>query len=382
MRVAFGRAVTATATAGIWVLAVVMVSGQAAPADKPLMAEDVFKNVQVLKGITVNEFMGTMGIFSAALGMSCEDCHKADDRDWANFAIDNPRKRMARAMVTMMGNINKTNFGGRQMITCFTCHRGSDRPRTTPNVALLYGTPPPENPNDIIAQDKNSPMAEQVLDKFVQAIGGAQRVAALTSFTAKGVSVGYGPEGEQRPVEIYAKAPNQRTTIIHTADGDSVSTFDGRNAWHAAPHRPVDVLQLSGADVDGYKLDAELTFPTRIKESLTKWRVGMPAYMNDREVQVVQGTGANGLNATLYFDSESGLLVRQIRYVESPVGRQPTQFDYSDYREVNGVKIPFKWTMTWLDGRDNFELSEVRGNVPVDAAKFAKPPAPVAPKTN
>jgi hypothetical protein len=142
------------------------------------------------------------------------------------------------------------------------------------------------------------------------------------------------------------------------------------------------VLALSGPDVDGARLDAELTFPARIKEGLTKWRVGMPAYINDRETQVVQGTGANGLTATLYFDSESGLLVRQIRYVDSPVGRMPTQFDYSDYRVVAGVRMPHKWTMTWLDGKENYELSEVRANVPVDAAKFAKPPAPKPPKTN
>src|ERR1051325_1185600 len=136
------RATVAAAGITIVWLSMVVAAGQGAatpPPEKPLMSEDVFKNVQVLKGITVNEFMGTMGIFSAALGMSCEDCHKADDRDWANFAIDNPRKRMARAMVTMMTNINKTNFGGRQMITCFTCHRGSDKPKTTPHVELLHG---------------------------------------------------------------------------------------------------------------------------------------------------------------------------------------------------------------------------------------------------
>jgi photosynthetic reaction center cytochrome c subunit len=372
----------AASTAGAWALAVAMVSGQAATDQKPVLAEEVFKNVQVLKGITVNEFMGTMGIFSAALGMSCEDCHKADDSDWANFAIDNPRKRMARAMVTMMGGINKTNFGGRQMITCFTCHRGADKPRTTPNVALLYGTPPPEDTTDVIVQAKNAPMPEQVLDKYVQAIGGAQRVAAITSLTAKGVSIGYGPEAERRPVEIYAKAPAQRTTIIHTADGDSVTTFDGRTAWISAPHRPVDVLALTGPDFDGAKIDVDLTFPARIKESLTKWRTAMPAFVDGRELNVVQGTGANGATVTLYFDAESGLLVRQIRYVDSPVGRMPTQMDYSDYRDVSGVKMPFKWTHTWLDGRDSYELAEVRANAAVDAAKFAKPKAPVVPKTN
>jgi outer membrane lipoprotein-sorting protein len=380
MRVGKRTGVAAVATAAAWALTVVMVSGQAAPEQAPVLSDQVFKNVQVLKGITVNEFMGTMGVFSLALGMSCEDCHKADDTDWANFAIDNPRKRMARVMVTMMANINKTNFGGRQMITCYTCHRGGDKPKTTPDVEKVYGAPPVDPSTDIVTQAKNVPMAEQVIDKYIQAIGGAQRIAALTSLTGKGTSVGYGPENEPRPMEIYAKAPNQRTTIVKSADGDIVSTYDGRTAWYSAPHRPVDVLALTGPDLDGAKLDVDLTFPARLKDSLTKWRTGTPSTIGDREVQVVQGTGPSGLNATLYFDSESGMLLRQIRYVDSPVGRLPTQVDYSDYRDVNGVKIPFKWTLTWVNGRDNYELSELRANVPVDASKFAKPAPPRAPR--
>ena len=346
------------------------------PSEKPPMAEDVFKNVQVLKGIPVNDFMGTMGIFSAALGMSCEDCHRSGDSSWANYAADSPRKQMARSMVVMMATINKTHFGGRQAVTCFSCHRGTDRPKVTPNVALLYDTPPPEDPRDIIDQVPTSPSADEVFDKYLAALGGAARVAGLTSVTAKGKSVGYGPDSEERALEIFAKAPNQRTTIVHTSSGDSTTTFDGRVGWLAAPHRPVPVLAVAGADLDGLRVDAELMFPARIKQIATKWRVGRAVAISDRDVQVVQGTGAGGVTATLFFDAENGLLVRQIRYVESPVGRIPTQVDYSDYREVSGVKLPFKWTVTWLDGRDTIELSDVRANVPVDATRFAKPAVP------
>jgi hypothetical protein len=110
--------VTATAIIVVWLIGVAMARGQGAAGQKPLMAEDVFKNVQVLKGIPVNEFMGTMGIFSAALGMSCEDCHTASDRSWEVYAADtNPRKRTARRMVLMMAEINRANFGGRHVVT-------------------------------------------------------------------------------------------------------------------------------------------------------------------------------------------------------------------------------------------------------------------------
>ena len=110
-----------------------------------------------------------------------------------------------------------------------------------------------------------------------------------------------------------------------------------------------------------------------MKQSLGQWRVGRPAIVNDRRVQVVQGTGAGGVMATFYFDDESGLLVRVLRYANSPVGRLPTQIDYSDYRDVGGVKMPYRWTFTWLDGRETMELTEVQRNAPVDSAKFAKP---------
>ena len=349
-------------------------SGQAGPGSVPPMAEEVFTNVQVLRGIPVNEFMGTMGVFSAALGMSCGNCHTAGDADWSLYAEDNPRKQMARVMVLMMNTINRTNFGGRQVVTCYTCHRGSARPRTTANLDEFYGVPSMD-PNAVFEQAPLAPLVEDVLDAYVDAVGGAERVSRLASFIARGTSVGYGPEGEPRPFEVFAR-PGQRTTIIHTSSGDNTTTFDGRAGWIAAPFRPVTVLALSDQDVDGLKLDADLSFPASIREALSEWRVGLAAVIDERDVYVVQGTTARGAIATLFFDMESGLLVRQIRYTDSPVGRLPTQVDYADYREVAGVRMPFQWTVTWLDGRDSFELTEVQPNVPIDDARFDRPPAP------
>jgi hypothetical protein len=364
----------AIAAAAACFLAAATLHGQA-PAARPPMAEDVFKNVQVLRGITVNEFMGTMGIFSASLGMSCEDCHRSGDASWANYATDSPRKQMARAMVTMMGAINKQHFGGRQVITCFSCHRGADRPKATPNLATLYGAPPPEDPRDEIAAAPGAPSADSIFDTYLAAVGGAARAAALTSFTAAGTSTGYGPDSEPQPFELAARAPNQRAAVVRSSDGSRATVFDGSSGWIAAPHRPVDVLALGGADLDGLRIDAELAFPTRIKQVAGQWRVGAAGAIGDREVQVVQGTGSGGALVTLFFDADSGLLLRQVRYVPSPVGRLPTQVDYADYRDVAGVKLPFKWTVTWLDGKDTVELTDVRPNVPLDPTRFAKPSA-------
>jgi photosynthetic reaction center cytochrome c subunit len=361
------------------VLTAALASGQAKSEQKPQMAEEVFKNVQVLKGIPVGEFMSTMGFFSAALGMSCEDCHAANDSKWENYAVDtSEKKRTARRMIAMMNVINKGYFAGRQVVTCYSCHRGGDHPMVTPNLGRIYGSMEEET-DDVVQPAPGAPSAEQILDKYIQALGGEQRLAGLSSFAAKGTSSGYGPEGQKRPVEIYAQASGQRTSIIHTDNGDSTTVYDGHNGWISAPLRPVAVLPLTGGELDGAKLDADIAFPARIKQALSKWRVGRAITINDRDVQVVQGTTAGGGIATLYFDPESGLLLRQLRFANSPVGRIPTQVDYSDYRDVAGVKMPFHFTLTWLDGRENFELTEIRPNVAIDAAKFAKPAPPAAP---
>ncbi|HXA65041.1 MAG TPA: c-type cytochrome [Bryobacteraceae bacterium] len=337
-------------------------------------AEEVFKNIQVLKGVPVNEFMGTMGVFSAALGMSCEDCHAANDSKWENYAADtSERKRTARRMIAMMFGINKAYFGGKQVVTCYSCHRGGDHPKATVSLGALYGAPPDDD-DEMVQQAPDAPFVDQLFEKYVVALGGAERLAKVSSFVAKGSSSGYGPESDRRPIEIFAVSPRQRTVVIHTANGDSTTTYDGRSGWIAAPLRPVAVVPLTGGELEGAKLDAELTFPGRIKESLGQWRVGRPVTIDNHKVQVVQGTSASGnAIATLYFDMESGLLVRLVRYASSPVGRMPTQYDYSDYREVSGVKVPFRWTMTWLDGRETVELIEVRSNVAIDPARFAKP---------
>ena len=373
------RVVVASAVAGcLCLLGVALVRAQG-PADKAPMSDEVFKNVQVLKGIPVDQFMATMGFFSASLGMSCEDCHAADDRSWDGFAVDNARKRTARRMISMMQKINADNFGGRQMVTCYSCHRAADTPRVVPDFSVQYGPLVPLDPNTIFAQARLAPMADEVFNKYIQAIGGPQRAAALTSVVATGSNVGYGPESaDKRAVEIFAKAPGQRTVIVHTSNGDSTTTYDGRNAWIAAPLRPVAVLMLAGQELDGARFDAMIAFPSQVKQLATGWRVGVATTIDDRDVEVVQGNTAAGTIVTLYFDQESGLLVRSVRYTASPVGRIPVQADYKDYRDVAGVKIPHTFTLTWLDGRDTFELTQVRPNAAIDAARFAKP-APSTP---
>jgi photosynthetic reaction center cytochrome c subunit len=372
----------AMGTVAVCLLGSMLASGQARPEPRPLMADQVHKNIQVLKGLPENQFMATMGFFSASLGENCSYCHVAESGgSWEKYADDNDHKRTARAMIGMMNAINKNYFGGRRVVTCYSCHRGGERPDVTPSIADLYGPPPSKEPDQIVEGPAKGPTADQILDKYIQALGGAQRLASLASFAAKGTYQGYADE--KHPLEVFAKAPGQLITIIHAPGGDTTTTYDGRVAWIAAPptDRPVPMLDLTGGDLDGAKLDAALAFPARIKQALTQWRAGFPSIIDDRPVQLVQGTSDGRYPVNLYFDGQSGLLVRLVRYTDSPVGLNPTQIDYADYREVSGVKMPFRWTVSWLDGRSTIELSEVQPNAPIDAAKFARPAPPPRPAT-
>ncbi len=346
-------------------------AGQTGPAQGALLSETVFKDVQVLKGIPADEFMDAMGMFAASLGYDCVACHSPDIKDdRAAFAITTPQIRRARQMVTMMNSINETNFGGRPLVTCFTCHHAQFPPESIPNLALQYGDVI-DDPNSIrIASDRRF-TADQILDKYVQSLGGAERVAALTSFSARGTLSGFNTSGNEAPIEILAKAPNQRVETIRTLEGTSVKTYDGRTAWAAEDWRPLPLMTLTGGNLEGARVDALTSFPATIRQGFSRWQAGSTT-VGDRPVQVLQGTNAGQNPVNFYFDA-SGLLVRVVRWNKTLVGIVPTQIDYSDYRDVAGVKMPFKILVTWTNGQNTILLTDVQPNVAIDAARFTRP---------
>lgn len=362
-------------------LGVVGASGQtqAPPQTKGLLSEQAFKNVKVLKGIPVDEFMSTMGFFSASLAENCLYCHVLESAgDWSKFAEDNDHKVVARRMIAMVNNINKNYFNGRREITCYSCHRAGQKPKVTPSLVDLYGPVPPEDtPDTMVAAAPRATAPERILDQYIEALGGAQKVAALASFSEKGIYQGFADD--RVPFEFYAKAPNQHTLIVHGGAGDTTTTFDGTMGWIAGPstERPIQVFDMTGGDLDGARLDGELFFPARIKQAMTQWRTLLPTTIEDKEVDLIQGTLNGRFPIDLYFDKQTRLLVRSLRYADSPVGLAPTQVDYSDYRDVAGVKIPYKRVIYWLDGRAIVEVNEVQPNVSVDASRFGKPAPPV-----
>ena len=370
-------AIARSATAGVialgivcWLGLVVSAQGQAAaPAAAPL-SDQVFKNVQVLKGIPIDQFMDAMGMFSSSLGYDCSSCHSQDIHyDRAAFATTTPLITRARQMIAMMNGLNEANFGGRPRVTCFTCHRGNPSPEDIPSLALQYADVV-DDPNAQALVRVRSVTADQVFARYIQALGGAQKLAGLTSFVARGTYGGFNTGGADLPIEIDAKAPNQRMQIVRAPDADNIKTYDGRKAWVAEGWRPLPLMELTGGNLEGARIEALTSFPATIKDAFTGWQVGSAA-IDDKPVQVLQGrTGGQPVN--FYFD-DTGLLVRSVRWNRTPVGTVPTQIDYADYRDVAGVKMPFKIVITWTDGQNTIALDQVQPNVAIDAAKFVAP---------
>ena len=370
---------------------------QAFSQQKPKMVEDVFKNVQALKGISVDDFLGTMGVMSAAIGFDCSECHNnagTERVDWA--ADDNPKKLTARRMVRMVQAINRDHFNNRQEVTCWTCHHGRDRPAVTPSLETVYGQVPLD-PDDVLQNMPGQTPATQIFDKYLTALGGADKLNSLQSWIGTGTSVGFGGFGGGGEVTIYAKAPNQRTTWIQfkkeTERPDSIRLTNGKTAWIKTPLAVLTEYQLTGNELSGAIVDAMLSFPGQIKTIFTNLKspaqqtisdLPGPSSQTDSEkstgigqdhaVNVVQGTGPGNTLTTMYFDPQTNLLLRIVRYTATPIGRVPTEMDLADYRDIgNGIKLPFRLTFAWLDGRDAIQLDRVQVNPAIPESKFNTP---------
>lgn len=362
--------------AGVWLSGLALAAQGQPTAAAGQKAGEAFKNVttSTLKELSVDDFVASMGLISANLGLDCADCHPNAGTDKADFVIDTPRKVTTRRMVEMVAGINRTNFAGVQRVTCWTCHHGRITPATTISLDAWYDAPGIEL-DDTVRQESGQPTADQVLDKYIQALGGAQRLASLTSFVATGNALGYGDLGGNADFTMFAKSPNQRATLITYKASErpaSSWSFDGRTGWIKTPRGLLGEYELIGSELDGARLEAQLSFPGQIKQALTNWRGAATRSIGDRDFVVVQGSGPRGFLATLYFDPASGLLSRMVRYGPSPIGRMPTQIDYADYRDVGGIKFPFEYKFTWLDGRYTAKLNKVDTNVAIDAAKFGR----------
>ena len=316
-------------------------------------AEQKFKNIQIFKTLPATQLDPTMAFISGSLGVRCSYCHVTNSFD----KDDKPTKLAARRMIQMVFDLNKGSFNGQGAVSCYTCHRGKPTPVSVPAVGQNLWAPSPPAPTP-----EAPPSVKQILDRYVQAIGGADALTKITSRTTKGSRIG--ADGVLVPEEVYQKAPDKLLTITSYPNVVFSNGYNGTSAWGhssregAAPLPDQLVAQL--------KRDAVFYKELKTEEFYSK----LTFLGRDADAYVIQATPINGPVEKLFFDVKTGLLVRRYTESDTPLGKLPLQVDYEEYREVDGIKQPFliRWSFpgrVW--GR---KIDEIKQNVPLDDAKF------------
>ena len=350
-------------------------SGETAP--KPKTTQEAFKNIQVLKDLPPGQLIPAMQFITSSLGVECDFCHVrgAFDKD------DKPTKQTARKMMQMMIVLNQENFDSRREVTCYSCHRGSSKPVSIPTIADTtaleaiedFAPAPAAEANPAATPTAGLPSAADVLDKYVAAVGGAAAIEKISSRVGTGkVTFAAGPA---LPVQIAWKAPGKQIMTVHLPAGDSTTVWNGHAGWLSSPGAPVH--ETNEADFEGARLDADLQLPIHLKQLFSDIKVIDVEKVRDHDAVLLLASNPGQPGLELFFDAQSGLLLRQLRFSKSPLGLNPTRTDYDDYKDFDGVKVPLHVTIARPRTKLEIQFDQINQNVPVDDAQFqAPPPAP------
>lgn len=367
--VAKAEALSARVTATMDKQSIPDANANALSAGSPQTAAVAYKNIQVLNDIPSDHLMPSMRFISASLGVQCSYCHVEN-----HFERDDKRpKQVARDMMRMMLAIDKDSFKGNRDVTCYSCHRGSLRPESTPVIA----TASPRSAEAALTTTQETaklpstlPTASELIDKYIDALGGASAIEKITSLEEKGVTT---LAGKPVSLEVFDQNPDKRSWTLHLPQGDRVAILNGHEGWLGEPGEPVREMQ--DERLDALEMAADLHFPLHIKQVFDELQVEYPEKIGDRDAYVISAKRNGHEPVKFYFDEGTGLLVRSVRYADSPLGAVPLQIDYDDYRDMSGVKIPFHWTIARAEGTLNIHLQQIEENVPINSAKFSKPTA-------
>lgn len=352
-----------------------------APQDKPV--EQVRKNIKVLTGLPDSQLIPVMNFMAASLGRRCNYCHITDKgRD--GYALDDkPEKNTARQMITMIQGLRKQNFHGADEISCFTCHRGQTHPVNVP--ALPLPTPLPRPTASPAAttgaaptqpsgppSPQPTPTADEIYSKYIAAIGGQANVDKIKSRVLKGSTA---QANGVVAFEISQAAPDKFHIVATTPTGAFERGFNGSVGWEKGPQ---GVRALAPAEVAQLQSSIGLLRHIGLKQQFTSMRARGTQKIGDQTAYVVIGTTADNRQERLFFDTQTGLLLRRISYTNTLLGVIPDQIDFEDYRDVDGVKYPFTIRLSTIEVGNPVStrtFSEMKLNALVDEGKFHMPPA-------
>ncbi|MCI0415627.1 photosynthetic reaction center cytochrome c subunit [bacterium] len=327
-----------------------------------------FKNVHLFTKLSDAELTRTMNFMRASLGVHCDYCHFVGKDGWDFGSDAKATKIKARQVISMVTEINKSNFKEEPLVSCFTCHQGRIRPNGTPPLPQstpLYPTP-------IHAPQIAEMDASQILDRYAQATGGA--AGAATRNARSIVMKGTTDETWKRkvvPYEVYYKAPDKWLLKKTLEDGVSMYVLNGAEGWaqEGSETRIMAERELAMVRDTIHSLQLLPELPSFKPVAVTKRTI------NDRSAISLEYKHSNDVSEFFYFDAETHLLLGRKRYTLSPVGSIPEQIHYENYKELNGARIPYtlrsEYVDPWIGGIRNF--TEILLNVPVEDAQFQMP---------
>ena len=348
-------------------------TAQAQPAQKEKTIGEVQKNIRVLNDLPQSQLIPMMNLIAGSLGVKCNFCHVNKNGQWDFPLDDKPEKNTAREMIAMTLNINKTTFKGNNEVSCFTCHRGKTRPVSLLELPIPEPTPrptpgPPAPAGAMAAQ----PTSADILNKYTAAIGGQAAIDKLKTRVMKGTyTLASGATGTY---EVTQDAPDKFYIFRSSAQGPGEQGFNGSEAWQKDPRGISEIRPDQLADL---KFEYQFFRDLRFRDQYTRMNIRRDR-IDGRDVFAITGVRPDKKRERLFFDAETGLLLRRMGYTDTPLGVLPDQTDFEDYRDVDGVKVPFTVKIYVVGGFSTAtrKFTEIKFNVPVEDSKFNRPAKP------
>jgi hypothetical protein len=315
-------------------------------ADKPV--EQVRKNIQVLKGLPDSQLFLLMNFVGDSLGVNCDYCHVKGEKNpqtgedtWLWEREDKTEKAVGRDMMRMVLELNRTRFNRDAVVTCYTCHRGSTRPERMaplpPHDYFIEALKP--QPKRVL------PTAQEVIAKYLSAVGANRQDILSQAIVMRGTVERVERAKASGPTEIISKQPNKARITETLTSGVVTRGWNGTTAWAQSSK---GLNQATGETLKAMKATPTTTIasdglfsPIKIPDSPSRATLIGVARINDRESYQVVIEDSPTQSVQLFFDVESGLLLRRVNVTNTMLGPLNVQWDFSDYRDVSGLKLPF-----------------------------------------
>jgi len=365
----------------VWLLEMSFASGQQAATPQAAPAAPAApRNLQVLTDLADKpriELISAMQFMSGSLSVSCNHCHVSQSGPYDSDA--NATKNVARDMIRMTRSINDTRFGGRQVVTCNTCHQGKVRPAVTPDpwykspdeiaayratmqpAPSAAGTAPPAP-----AVPSRAAVVLPTVDEVFAAYRTAVAASPVTSIQISGVNA-LALGGQSAPFELEALLPDR--AIVTTQNGTIRTIINGNRAWRVTPQ---GATELPAAQVDTLRTTVSSLVPIKFETASVPRTVSGVETVAGRRYYVVESHPPGRIDK-LYVDVETRLPLKIRSEFPTVLGTRVEERAFEDYRTVNGITLAYRVTSHYMEDQSLFQMSEVHPNIELDPARFEPP---------